>query len=471
MKKKKTIFNLFYNEITIHDVDVLSNIFAHKRDLIILSSRTKMKDHSQYSFICFDSFASFRTKNLQSYWNNHLVNVGNPFDFINKKIKQYQVAKNKTLPPLQGGVVGYFGYEAGHYLESLPIVIDNIQLPDIYVNFYHSIIAIDHLSNQSWIISTGFPEKKCRLRKKIAKKNIFEIKRRIEKSVADTVENYSSKKLTDTITSNFTKNTYMKAVLDTKKYIINGDIFEANISQQFSSTIVDGVSELEIYFKLMKVNPAPYSSFVKMPNNSCIISASPERFIKIENQAIETYPIKGTRKRSKNAKEDSRLAEELLSSEKDHAENVMIVDLMRNDLSRVCQLGSIKVDELCALKSFETVHHLVSKITGQLKKEMTATDVIKASFPPGSVTGAPKIRAMEVISELEMQARGPYCGCIGYLSFTGDMDTSVTIRSYFINNRKIFFSTGGAITLDSNAEEEFFESLTKANALIRALNT
>ena len=458
-----------YDTIPITDLNELIRLFSFKEDLMVLGSSMNRDDYGRYSFICFDAFASFVSKGKKHYWNNDIIEISNPFHFINDQIKEYAIKKVADLPPLQGGVVGYFGYEANHYLEELPQVIDNIQLPDIYLNFYNSIIAIDHASRKSWIIATGFPEKKEEDRIRYAQDNISAIKKIVDESKPVDIKGQSNYQTSCAITSNFTPKSYRDAVTITKNYILNGDIFETNISQQFSATLTDNTTALDLYFNLMHTNPAPFSAFLKIHDHGYIVSGSPERFIKLSDQAIETCPIKGTRKRSADSHEDKRLADELLCSEKDFAENVMIVDLMRNDLSKVCQLGSVQVDELCALKSFKTVHHLVSKITGKLKNELNAIDVIKASFPPGSVTGAPKIRSMEIISELEKQARGPYCGILGYISFTGDMDTSVIIRTYFINHNKVFFSAGGAIVLDSNPEEEYQESITKAQSLIKAL--
>jgi len=460
-----------YEELAEFNVNELITCFSDKKDLMVLSSTMQMECYGRYSFICFDSFWSFSSKGEQNQ---------NPFDVINEKLNEYQIKKNACLPPLQGGVVGYFGYEASHYLEELPFVVDNIKLPDIYLNFYSSVISIDHVTNQCWVVATGFPEKSEPARVNKARKDIISIKHRLEAGTTtqaslpregeepslimygDNAEHAAPP------VSNFNRESYIKAVNTTKEYILNGDIFEANLSQQFNVTLPDDTHPLNLYFNLMKINPAPFSAFITLPDQGYIISASPERFIKLTNQLVETCPIKGTRKRSSDPQEDKRLASELLNSEKDHAENVMIVDLMRNDLSRVCQ--SVNVDELCALKSFETVHHLVSKIRGILKNHLTSIDLIKATFPPGSVTGAPKIRSMEIISELEKQARGPYCGGLGYLSFTGDMDMSVIIRTWFINNNNLFFSAGGAIVLDSDPEDEYQESLIKAHALIKALD-
>ncbi len=471
MKENIDCYYPVYEKITIRKIEYIIEIFSFKNDLMVLSSSRIMKDYGNYSFVCFDSFGSFLAKDKNYFWNNERIETNNPFDFINSKMDEYKIQKNVSLPPLQGGIVGYFGYEANHYLEDLPCVTDNIGLPDIYLCFYNNIIALDHSSGEGWIISTGFPAKDNDERVKNAKFNISEIKKYIDENINPMKTDYSSKEIAKPPNSNFTQVSYEKAVSDTREYILSGDIFEVNISQQFKSIVNENIDPLELYFKLAKCNPAPFSAFIKIPDNGYIISASPERFVKLTNHIVETCPIKGTVKRSKDRDKDIELANSLLLSEKDHAENVMIVDLMRNDLSKVCIPGSVIVEELCALKSFETVHHLVSKIKGELKEGMNSIDLLKATFPAGSITGAPKIRAMQIISELEMQARGPYCGCIGYLSFTGDMDTSVIIRAYFIRDNKIFFSAGGAIVLDSNPKEEYLESLIKAKALIEALSS
>lgn len=459
-----------YEEIKNYNIKHLMKLFAFKKDLVILSSSRLMDDYGRYSFISFDAFASFYTKGVNCYWNNKKIEVSDPFAFINKEINKYKIQKVKELPPLQGGAIGYFGYEASHYLEKLPDVIDQIKLPDLYLRFFSNVIAIDHMLDRCWVIATGFPEQNYNKRLKLAKASLDKIKAEINQNNIYQFTKNKNTKIKNFITSNFTKENYIKAVNCAKEYILNGDIFEVNVTQQFKAKLLTDLPPIDLYFYLYELNPAPFSAFMKIYNYGYIVSASPERFVKLTKRQVETCPIKGTRPRSKNSREDRLLADELLASEKDHAENVMIVDLMRNDLSKVCQPHSINVEELCCLKSFATVHHLVSKITGHLQDELNAIDLIKATFPPGSITGAPKIRAMEIISELEKQTRGPYCGVIGYFSFTGDLDTSVIIRTYFINDQNIFFSTGGAIVLDSDPKEEYVESMIKAKPLTDVLN-
>ena len=448
-----------YEEIQPIHVDELINLFSDKKDLMVLTSAMPMENDGRYSFICFDAFWSFSAKGAQQH---------NPFDIIHKELAKYPIKKIDGLPPFQGGAVGYFGYEAAHYLEELPHCTDNIALPDVHLNFYSHVIAIDHTTNQCWIIATGFPEKSNEIRIKKARLDINTIKKKCQLGNHPTTASINIP--LPYPVSNFHHQSYINAVNLTKEYILNGDIFEANISQQFNTTlpITANIQDiLALYAHLMKINPAPFSAFLRLPNEGYILSASPERFIKLTHQSVESCPIKGTRKRSMNPEEDKRLARELLNSEKDQAENIMIVDLMRNDMSRVCH--SVRATEINALKSFKTVHHLVSTVTGVLKNNMNAIDLLKATFPPGSITGAPKIRAMEIISELEQQTRGPYCGSLGYICFSGDMDMSVIIRTYFIKQNTLFFSAGGAIVLDSDPEDEYQESLTKAEALIKAI--
>ncbi len=471
MNENTVGYTSLYEKIKIEKVEELIKIFSYKHDLMILNSALTMPGYGQYSYICFDAFSSFLAKNKTFIWNNQPIDIDDPFDFINTQIDHYKIQKNDLLPPFQGGAVGYFGYEASHYLEALPYVPDNIKLPDIYLCFYNQVIAIDHASQEAWIICHEFPEKNQEAELINAQAKIQKIKEMINQNIniKNTCLNNLAKNLINKPVSNFSQKSYEKAVSQTRDYILCGDIFEANISQQFKAKIHEKVDPLALYLQLIQLNPAPFSAFIKIPDDGYIISASPERFVRLIDQTVETSPIKGTIKRSKNLNEDAALAKKLEKSEKDWAENIMIVDLMRNDFSKICMPSSVVVEELCVLKSFATVHHLVSKITGKLKPGLNAIDVLKATFPAGSITGAPKIRAMEIISELEMQARGPYCGCIGYLSFTGDMDTSVIIRTYFIKHDQIYFSAGGAVVLDSIPEEEYVESLVKAQALMDVL--
>jgi para-aminobenzoate synthetase component 1 len=336
---------------------------------------------------------------------------------------------------------------------------------DMILGLYDTVFAFDHLEKKAFIFSSGFPETNHDKRKIRAEQRLDELLLQLNhRAVAECFMPLTK----DDFHSSFTQNSYCQAVEQVIDYILAGDIFEANISQRFSANIPKHYSAFELYKRLRVLNPASFSAYLNFsPIN--LVSASPERFLKVIKGKVETRPIKGTRPRGDTAAHDKALADELTHSEKDHAENVMIVDLMRNDLSKVCEPHSVKVTQLCGLESFASVHHLVSVISATLKPKLSAIDLLKATFPGGSITGAPKIRSMEIISEIEPTHRGPYCGCIGYLSWAGDMDTSITIRTIAINNDALSFQVGGAIVADSNPAEEFAETLTKGQSLLKAL--
>lgn len=268
--------------------------------------------------------------------------------------------------------------------------------------------------------------------------------------------------------STFTHRGYLDAVSRVREYIVAGDIFQANLSQRFETSLPEPAFDL--YRRLRQWNPAPFAAYLDWGDLQ-VLSASPERFLRLdgERRQIETRPIKGTRPRGLGPMHDAALGRALAESEKDRAENVMIVDLLRNDLSRVCRPGSVRVPELFALEHHPTVHHLVSTVIGELAPSADAVDLIRAAFPGGSITGAPKVRAMEIIAELEPTQRGVYCGSIGYLSATGAMDTSIVIRTYLALRGQVYFQAGGGIVADSDPELEYRETLDKARGLIETL--
>ncbi len=270
--------------------------------------------------------------------------------------------------------------------------------------------------------------------------------------------------------STFTHRGYLDAVARVREYIVAGDIFQANLSQRFQAPL--GEPPFELYRRLRCRNPAPFSAYLGFDGLE-VVSASPERFLRLDENRrhVETRPIKGTRPRGLGPMHDAALGRALAESEKDRAENVMIVDLLRNDLSRVCRPGTVRVPELFALEHHPTVHHLVSTVVGELDPAADAVDLLRATFPGGSITGAPKVRAMEIIAELEPTRRGVYCGAIGYLSGTGAMDTSIVIRTFLALRGQVYFQAGGGIVADSDPELEYRETVDKARALIEALSS
>ncbi len=442
-------------------------LFANQSGAIFLDSAQLRKNASRYSFIAIDPFLTLESKNGLIQLGDETF-LGNPFDVLAEQLLKFSQTNNPDLPPFQGGVAGFFSYDLGHHLENFPKAkMDDMEFPDMALGFYDLVIGFDELEKRAWIFSNGFPEQDPVRRKVRAKERLNGLLEQLVHmpEIQNSTPYCFSEK---NIQSNFSKECYQHAVRKVINYILDGDIFEANISQRFRIELPSDFSVFKLYEKLRRLNPAPFSAYVHLAN-TILVSASPERFLKLINKEVETRPIKGTRPRGTNQIEDDAFAKELLASEKDHAENVMIVDLLRNDLSRVCEDHSVKVPQLCGLESFATVHHLVSVVTGKLKENVTAVDLLRATFPGGSITGAPKIRSMEIIAEIEPNSRGPYCGSIGYIGFNGDMDTSITIRTFAIKNNIATFQAGGAIVADSDPLSEYEETLAKARALRRSL--
>jgi para-aminobenzoate synthetase component 1 len=424
----------------------------------------------RFSFLGIEPFLIFKSKkdHLTLDWiTRREAKRGNPFLALKGLFRQYRVDLRDGSPvPFIGGGVGYFSYDLKDFNERLPDrAVDDIDIPDSIVCFYDTILAFDHYTEECYIISTGFPEK--------GKKRLYRQKARLE-SLRNKVLNHiptdryqPPRLVTPRIESNFTRDTYVNAVLKAKEYIKRGDIYQVNLSQRFKVTLE--ADPFDLYGILRTINPAPFACFLNFGEVK-VASASPERFLKVEGRRIETRPIKGTRPRGENPGEDERLKRELMSSVKDKAENLMIIDLERNDLGRICEYGSVRVTEFMACEEYATVFHLVSAVEGKLRKEADAADCLINCFPGGSVTGAPKIRSMEIIEELEPVKRSIYTGSIGYISFNGSMDTSVVIRTFIIKGRDAYFQVGGGIVYDSDPEREYEETLDKAKALIQAVS-
>jgi para-aminobenzoate synthetase component I len=391
------------------------------------------------------------------------------------------------LPPFQGGAAGYLAYDWGAVLERLPSPrYDDLAIPDVVFPIYDWVIAWDHLERRAWVISTGLPSTGSEKSRRCEDRLAFVRDRLLSRSLSSEVsfsplaassprsEHAPSYPVSDTdipagleLRSSFTHRGYLDALTRVREYIIAGDIFQANLSQRFEAPLTE--SPFALYQRLREINPAPFAAFLEF-GNVTVASASPERFLRLDSaRQVEARPIKGTRPRGVYPAHDAALGRALQESAKDRAENLMIVDLMRNDLSRVSLPGSVRVPELFALERHATVHHLVSTVTGALEPGRDAIDLLCATFPGGSITGAPKVRAMEIIAELEPSRRGVYCGSIGYVSLTGVMDTSIVIRTYQAVHGQVYFSAGGGIVADSDPEQEYRETFDKARALIRAL--
>jgi para-aminobenzoate synthetase component 1 len=378
------------------------------------------------------------------------------------------MAPNSSPIPFTGGAVGYFSYDLCHFIERLPATaIDDLQLPECYLAFYDAVLAFDHLEGRAYIASTGFPEMEEDKRIRRARERLDELKATIAEAHFSeiAISSKSSKKVL--LRSNFTREQYIKAVAAAREYICAGDMFQVNLSQRFEADLP--IFPYELYRRLRLINPAPFASYLNL-DGVTVVGASPERFLRVEGDLVQTRPIKGTRPRGASVAEDEVMAKELLSSVKDRAENVMIVDLERNDLGRVCRYGTVRVRELCLLETYATVFHLTSTVEGRLRGGKNRIDLLKATFPGGSITGAPKVRAMEIIDELEPTKRSVYTGSIGYLSFSGEMDINIVIRTFLIKDGRAYFQVGGGIVYDSDPEAEYLETLDKGRALIEALN-
>jgi len=408
------------------------------------------------------------------------VQHGNPFDATGKLLEIYKLVPCPAPVPFLGGAVGYFSYDLCHFTERLPCTaIDDLKLPESYFAFYDVIMAFDHLNGRAYLVATGFPETEEGQRLRRARLRLEEMKDWLHAaSLSPEVSRPRRKRLGEEefqriqenrrvlLQSNFTREDYIKAVDKVREYIAAGDVFQVNLSQRFVADLK--IPSYELYKRLRTVNPAPFASYLNFPGVA-IVSASPERFLKVRGDLVETRPIKGTRPRDRDPVADRRLAQELIRSAKDRAENIMIVDLERNDLGRVCHYNTIKVTELAIRETFPTVFHLTSTIVGRLRRGKNNIDLLKATFPGGSITGAPKVRAMEIIDELEPTKRSVYTGSIGYLSFNANIDINIVIRTFLIKEGKAYFQVGGGIIYDSDSEAEYMETLDKAKALIQAL--
>jgi len=451
--------------------------FAEDAHGVFLDSALQGQANGRYSYIAPEPFRTITSKDGIVECDGRRID-GDPFAVLRAELRRHSLHPVDGLPPFQGGAAGYFGYELSQHLERLPLArVDDMRFPDLALGFHDVVLAFDHHERRAWICSSGLPETLATKRRARAAARLREIAARA--GAASRSDQSGLKALQPSppalparaveVTSNFTRPAYEAAVQRVIDYILAGDIFQANLSQRFSAELPDEVTPWDLYRRQRALNPAPFAAYLKL-GEIVIASASPERFLELAGGRVETCPIKGTRRRGNTPGEDRELAAALESSTKDRAENVMIVDLLRNDLSRVCRDGTVDVPALCELETFATVFHLVSTVTGELNPGLGALDLLAACFPGGSITGAPKIRAMEIIAEIEPTRRGPYCGSIGWLGFDGNMDTSIVIRTYTMRGRRVTFQAGGGIVADSHPADEYDETIAKAAALIAGLS-
>lgn len=385
----------------------------------------------------------------------------NPIEQLQSIIDSFSSKNIDYLPHFWGGAIGYFGYDIARLFEKIPpIAPDDLNIPDLYIGFANEVIVFDHLENVIKIIV-------CIKRDEDYKDGMERLERLVSEIRSQKSEVRSQKIKARDLKSNMTKGRFMDMVKRAKEYIKAGDIFQANLSQRFEAEF-EGDS-WEFYKRLNNINPSPFGGYIKLGDMS-IASASPERLIKIDGRYIETRPIAGTRPRGKDGIEDKSISAELLLNEKERAEHIMLVDLERNDIGRVCKYGTVEVDELMTLESYSHVWHIVSKVVGGLRDDVKFTDILKACFPGGTITGCPKVRCMEIIEELEPVRRGIYTGSMGYIGYDGRSDLNIIIRSALIKNGKVYFHAGAGIVADSEPESEYEETLFKARAIIEVLS-
>ncbi|PRR83405.1 aminodeoxychorismate synthase component I [Clostridium vincentii] len=428
-------------------------LFKEYKDSIFLDSSKEDSELSLYSFIGINPICRFKAEGNTVYLDGERLEGENPFDFLEKLMDKYKIEYKSELPFI-GGALGYFSYDIGRILEKLPNTAkEDVHIPDSIFMVYENIIIFDLVGQKTFISSLG------------------EIDNSIE-SIEIRLKDYKEKKEIvfkendNKFYSNFNKAEYEEAVLKVKDYIESGDVYIANMTRRLWCNNQE--ESFDIYEKLRKINKAPFSAYINYEEFQ-VISSSPERFLSIREGLVHTSPIKGTRPRGRTADEDLKNRNALINSEKDKSELLMIVDLERNDLSKVCRPNTVKVLELFKIEEYATVFHLVATIEGRLKDNISAVKCIKECFPGGSITGAPKIRAMEVIEEIEGLKRNIYTGAIGYFDLRGNCDFNIVIRTIIKKGDKAYLGVGGGITWDSEEDAEWFETIDKARALMRVL--
>jgi para-aminobenzoate synthetase component I len=430
---------------------------------VLLESARRDGPRSRYSFLTADPLWSL-TRQQADYGED-------PFGEVRARLAAMTAPAIEGLPPFQGGAVGLLSYELGGCWERLPAPPHNeFAIPACTLRIYDWVLAWDHEEDRAWIIahSLGGEPPAARIEVVLERlRNAEAAPSSLPAAQSDPLTiDIRQHPLTEGWTSNFSRDQYLAAVEQVIEYIRAGDIFQANLSQRLLAPTRE--TPLTLYGRLRQQNPAPFAAYFAH-EDWAVLSASPERFLQLAGDVVSTRPIKGTRSRRTFPEADLLTRDELRESEKDRAENVMIVDLLRNDLSRVCRAGSIRVPELCTVETYETVQHLVSEVRGQLAEGRDFWDLLAATFPGGSITGAPKVRAMEIITELEQIARGAYCGSLFYLGFDGTADSSILIRTLTHRGGWVSCPVGGGIVAQSDPAAEYEETLHKAAGMLRVL--
>jgi len=433
---------------------------------------------ARYSFIGIDPFLIFQSKDIRIEIitkDKKEVHKENPILYLRQLFAEFKITPIKGLPRFFGGGVGYFGYDMVRFIENLPRkAIDDLDIPDCLLVFAGTILVFDHLTHQLWIIvniSLKIKEISIEVAYDQAIVQIEEVITQLKNSQSPYLEdqkevNEKSKSLPQ-IQSNVTKEEFMSKVKKVKDYILAGDTFQVVLSQRLTRKVK--IPPLKIYRSLRSLNPSPYMYYLNY-GEAQVVGTSPEPLVRLTGELVESKPIAGTRPRSKNEIEDAELEKEMLNDEKEKAEHTMLVDLARNDLGRICRSGTVRVRNFMKVEKFSHVMHLVSEVEGEIQPNKDAFDVLEACFPAGTVSGAPKVRAMEIIDELEPNCRGPYAGAVGYIGFNGNMDTCITIRTIIFKGNQAYVQVGAGIVADSIPEMEYRETLNKSKAMLKAID-
>ncbi len=434
---------------------------------------------SRYSFIGIEPYVIFRAKDGLveiDCLGKKKVSHRRPLQCLRELVKAVNQDPLQGLPPFQGGAAGMFSYDFVRYFENIPsIAKDDLAIPDAHFFMFDRVIAFDLNKEQCWIIIcpgardnvpgfSGIRKHQEELQEE-AHNHIERIAFLIEQDT-ETIPLEPGRK-TVSVIAETDKKQYISMVRRAKEYIAAGDIFQANLSLRLSADIGDA-DPFGVYEILRQINPSPFAAYLDFGEYQ-IVSSSPERLVRVNGRAVDTRPIAGTRPRGKDLQGDDEMKAELLLNEKERAEHIMLIDLERNDMGKVCDYGSLHVDELMTTEQYSHVIHIVSNVRGKLAKGMDCFDVIRATFPGGTITGVPKVRCMEIIDELEKRRRGPYTGSIGYIGYNGNMDLNIIIRTFLIKEGKAYVQAGAGIVADSDPEREYYESLKKAEALINTL--
>lgn len=433
--------------------------FANDPCAVFFDSADDAGGRGRYAYIAIDPVISLTASSDE-------LGDADPFDQMRAMLKKAQLETDPDLPPFQTGVAGVLGYELGRHIERLPDPVGDPFFPDISIGLYDTIVAFDTFASRAWVIATDLsgdaaadrPSAIRRMEFLADKMSTADVSMGLE-PVKDVMWSWTMDRVG-----------YEAAVSKAIDYIFAGDIFQANITTSSWADMPADLDAFGLYRRIRWLSPAPFAAYVSAGADYKLLSASPERFLSLDASGnISTRPIKGTRPRGDVPELDAAYAQDLTESAKDKAENLMIVDLLRNDISRVSLIGSVEVPRLHKLETFAHVHHLVSEVRSQLRPGFDAVDLLRASFPGGSITGAPKIRAMEIIHELENVRRGPYCGSVFWAGFNGAMDSSIVIRSLVISGKRVGAHAGGGIVADSEPGSEYEEMRTKIAPLLASL--